>query len=476
MAAVAATVGACVDSSAVTDITSSSAKVVLQGSNDISGAKWYVRYGPDAASLVMRTWNVGGNGIASGFACNGGVAADKTKANCFSTLTGLTADAAYAYEVVGVVAGVTAADCASQSGVMVIGECQIVVSSGSFRSAKAAAATAPANVNASFVHKGMLPNPVATTKQRDDGYSVKLGDKSVWVFGDTVNEHGYIFVGSTIQQVNLGSNYLTLAAQPASGFSGGRQLEALKFPAGEVAPAGYVRRHWINGPPVVNPLTGNAFVTYGRMNVAVPNIMLAESIAVDTLSPGANVSAGNPTVLFTAPERLFRPTGLVVGGYAFFNAFEKIGCYGVCTLRMFMARVPVTKVNVRSAFEFFDGTNWIKNDISKAASLKVPGTSTEQTFQSGQSTISFNAHLGKYLLVEQYFVSESVTLRVANSPMGPWSTGIQIQGKDATNDNNYFFIEHPEMARDNGKTIVLSYSTHDATNGLHIQTMEVTFP
>jgi hypothetical protein len=121
-----------------------------------------------------------------------------------------------------------------------------------------------------------------------------------------------------------------------------------------------------------------------------------------------------------------------------------------------VARAPVAEADQATAYRFFDGTGWSPDAGSAAPVMnKVSVVS-----------VSFNPWLQRYLAIGQRILSNTVLLRVAERPEGPWTDpGVVIGPADggllepaAANATNYLSLEHVELRSVDGRQIVISYA------------------
>lgn len=133
-----------------------------------------------------------------------------------------------------------------------------------------------------------------------------------------------------------------------------------------------------------------------------------------------------------------------------------------------LARVPVNRVEQRSAFEFFAGLDeaghpvWSSNILSKAPVFEDP---------SGVGwclSVSYNPGLQRYILMTEHSESFSGNLGVydAPTPWGPWTT--VAHSASAPDMENAFYWNMPtRWISGNGRQFVLFFTginEHDALN------------
>ena len=404
------------------------------------------------------------------------------------------------------------------------GECTAALSSNTVSFTSMAASTASnAAVPVLSINNntGRLPRPVTNfygalseVTVRDDGYSIPFKNGVLFMFGDTVvinptdgsframpsstailTKGGAEYVSGGILEYSRDPNY----GSPNQELTRGAHAETLA--QSETDKANGVRIAYWNAGGVPTPGANNqeAQVFFGRfrigckaadgslrkMSTCNPDAGEAEfyentGIYADRLRANATLTRTDGIVvpaittdnaksaLFTGTQLRFRPSGLVEGGYAYFIA-GKVASVGVAHL--YLARVPQNDVRNLAAFSYWDGTKY-QSDITKAKAI----SDTVINATVGQGTISYNAHLGRYVMVDQVIGSNNGRILVANRPEGPWVKAADIIGLPAVGTyKNYFFMEHPALQRNNGKTIVLSYSNMPALGQQNLQMVEVTF-
>lgn len=116
-----------------------------------------------------------------------------------------------------------------------------------------------------------------------------------------------------------------------------------------------------------------------------------------------------------------------------------------------VGRVPVGELADVGAYEFYDPTRraWL-SDPARAGSLGPSGS---------DYSVSFNAYLGKYLMVYVDAFAKELAVRVADRPEGPYSEP-EVAGRlphAPASELIYLGFEHPGSARDDGRRILVSY-------------------
>jgi len=123
----------------------------------------------------------------------------------------------------------------------------------------------------------------------------------------------------------------------------------------------------------------------------------------------------------------------------------------------YLARVKADQFDDLSKYEYLVSPqpHW-SSDISKAKSIftEVPN----------ELSVSFNSYLGKYLAVHSLGLSGKIIGRTADKLWGPWSAPVtlyQVRTEPKVPQPYprliYAGKEHPELARDNGRILYITY-------------------
>lgn len=173
---------------------------------------------------------------------------------------------------------------------------------------------------------------------------------------------------------------------------------------------------------------------------------------------GQTQAVRNEGLLFNFPEPNFE-TALLHDGYLYlYGCLRNKAGVGV-------VRARFTDAENRSAYEFWDGSGWNK-DVGKTANA----------MKDGGGSFSFNKYYNLFMHVYNKFGNNNIYVRFANAPQGPWSAEkLLYKTMEPEKDKNYLMVEHPELAKEDGKKIVVSY--HRPTKaflGGEIRLVEIT--
>ncbi len=115
-----------------------------------------------------------------------------------------------------------------------------------------------------------------------------------------------------------------------------------------------------------------------------------------------------------------------------------------------VARVPVERIGEPAAYAFLaaDGS-WTPRH-AEAASLGPA---------SNDYSVSWNAHLGRYLMTFVDPYAKVLNLRTAPHPWGPWGAPQPVAALPHRPGSELIFLgfEHPRFAADGGRTVFVTY-------------------
>jgi Domain of unknown function (DUF4185) len=286
---------------------------------------------------------------------------------------------------------------------------------------------------------------------RDGAQSALVGNRILWIFGDT------IFPATTEDGSHLRTNSAA-RSDPVRPFelhdraAGGVPTQFVPFDELEAAYNTATGRPddrvavWPN--TVLSRPDGSAVVFFEEVRVLPgPLNFSIMGSGVATVGPGSGTAVRDSNLLFHAPDPTFSAGAVAADGFVYLYGCDHIegfrfGCR--------VARAPEAGIHDRSAYEFWDGSAWTGDAGAAAFDIEGPN--------SGLS-VSWNPWLGRYLAVYSPALSNRVMMRTAPSPEGPWSAPtLAFEGAPpAESMLDYSAFEHPELARDGGRTIFISY-------------------
>ena len=314
---------------------------------------------------------------------------------------------------------------------------------------------------------------------RDGGYSGVHNDRSVWVFGDSVTETANAdgqnwFSSSWATSVDIdasdGIGPLELGMHSASG----EPVELLTYTNEEqqfndlhkdgpecVDPCGARWALW-PGPIVADPVRNRSLLFYQKISAQVGELNffgVGRSIAVwpnDAMRPTRPVideTATHPTLMPFPTNLQPGNAALIENDYLYAFGCDRDRNDVVCSL----GRVSLEHALEVDQWEYATGTNRWSKDASQG---------TELFFGADIMSVTFNAHLGRYIAVYSEPTSRDIKLRSASSIDGPWSAPTHLVTAMASANTNgwvYDGLTHPQFNEQDGHIIYLTYTRDPGT-------------
>ena len=195
--------------------------------------------------------------------------------------------------------------------------------------------------------------------------------------------------------------------------------------------------------------TGGALVFFSYLKVH-PGALNYEGLGagVAGLGFGATVATRFPGLLFVPPEPGFAVGAVVADGFAYLYACDPVAGQldSVCRV----ARAATDQATTRAGWTAWDGAIW-NADLTTGVPV-LHGA-------PGDLSVSWNAHTGAYLAVHSAIFSDDVVFHTAPRPEGPWTDARPLfAGARAPGTNDYAGKEHPELATDGGRGLVVTYA------------------
>jgi hypothetical protein len=311
----------------------------------------------------------------------------------------------------------------------------------------------PALVVVSAKEEGVVPRTEAI-QGRDGGPSGLAFGRSAWTYGDTVHE----------MPDEDGTNWHTNSfghADPAAWRDGftepmdsvgaprffveltdeEKEWDRVHAPEQCEAPPCHVRWALWPSAPLFDEASGRAWILYGLYNEHNPSgIGVASWDGLD--KPVVRHRIGESWLLFPKPEPEWANAPVVHDGHLYAFGCVPDGLSRPCSL----ARVPLSAVDDRAAWTFFDGETY-GSDMA-AASVLFEGAPI--------MNVAWSAALSRWLLVYSPSFDQSVVARTASSLEGPWSEPGVLFTVDT--QAPYDAVHHAEIAEDNGAVHFVTYS------------------
>lgn len=334
---------------------------------------------------------------------------------------------------------------------------------------------------------------------RDGGMSGPIGDRLLWLFGDAISPNfGLVDNSAAVGPALPVASGTDITQTDEETDAEGDPVPFIPMTESERNPPEGDRFALWSGNRLVPTAdgSGDAWLFFHKLQIPWDftshdwwtSTGVARVHAPDARHPYPYVTrdnpvACNPECLFTAqidPHQFNASAQVDRKGYLYLVATERIEY----TNPLYAARAPFdaldrllthggTVEQIRGQFRFWDGSSttdsaaWVP-DISAAAPMEGFNDAW-----AGHHSISWNPHLGAYL--GAYLGWDRVLkLRTAPTPVGPWSEPVAAYDTadtcpDTGELNLYSGWEHPHLATDGGRRIVLSYFCGDSSEQVPAQ-------
>ncbi|SHN20020.1 DUF4185 domain-containing protein [Cryptosporangium aurantiacum] len=320
---------------------------------------------------------------------------------------------------------------------------------------------------------------------RDNGQSAGYGDRSIWVFGDTVVREPWKFISSTGAATTdlRASDGITITATDVFGKEGAEPVDLLPLTASEKAfDAKHAKERctpkadkncgaqiglW-PGAIVADPERHRLLVLYHKLCRQGPPDSQCSGPLGHGLGTGiaeVNMDTRRVTRLTARDESVLQsvdgpdPTLFFPHATGYTAAAvlvdEHLYVYGDCDNRCHLARAPIEDLADRSGWEFYAGRD--DSGAAEWTSDQDDAVTNLSAGSAGNSIIHVPA-LDAWLNVFLPRLSNTLTAQVGASPAGPWSRPFAVTETDnAGAGTNYAAFAHPEYAEDDGRIQYLSY-------------------
>jgi hypothetical protein len=316
---------------------------------------------------------------------------------------------------------------------------------------------------------GALSKPTVVTA-RDGGDSVLVGKNVLWLFGDSLmtitGADGFNYRSSTVAWGAPGSLALTEALD-----ANGAPFQAFPYSADEAAynkANGPTERYALwPGSAIAAPDGSGAWIFVQRLKVH-PGDLNYEFVDVEVarLPNGSTIAPRDASPLFSAPLPSYSLGAVVDSGLVYLYSSDPVA--GQLDTISKIVRSPVNSASNAASWQAWDGSRW-NSDLTKAQPI-LHGP-------PGDLSVSYNAHLGKFLAVFSAIFSNDISYATASHPEGPWSPSQKLMtGMSPASGNDYAGKEHPELSSNGGKQIVVSYARGTGTFTGEVRLSSITLP
>jgi hypothetical protein len=328
---------------------------------------------------------------------------------------------------------------------------------------------------------------LSVIRGRDGGYSARFGGLSVWVFADTPlnapSEDGSRWRSSTRGWTGNFDARNGVALRDSVDRKGAPG-EFLPFTPDELAynaahnreELGEARSRWglWPGPLVVEPKTGKAIVFYSKVmcgngpwafESVGQSIALWDDLDHQPVRLEVRLGADEPTLLFPKGDAPPAAGAVAVGDSIYAYDCRKEGMAFSCIV----GRAKFSEALKRASWRFFAGNGRWSDDWNAAVAVMNAAP---------MLSVHWNKHIGRFLAVYSAPLVNTIEIRTAERPEGPWSAGRVVVTGIAPKTKgtwDYCGMAHAELARDDGRVEYFTYCRETGFLASEIRLVEVTF-
>ena len=330
-------------------------------------------------------------------------------------------------------------------------------------------------------------------RMRDGGYSARINEKSVWVYGDTF----LTFPNEDNQRLLANSRSSTLDEDAGDGLYGfeenldavGAPLQFIPFTEDEIA---FNEAHhgeacseepcetrWAIWPGtiIVDEEKGLAYIFYGKFHAGKGEFNFeckGRSIAVwKTREDNAperivfNEVENFPTLLFSHDEPRFGSAAVVVDqlAYIYGCSLDRSSMTKPCHL----ARVPIESILDKDKWSYY------RSDGSWSSQME----DLSPVFNgNNMMSVFYNAYLDSYVAIYTEPLENHIMVRVAPRPEGPWSRPRVVWTSEEPRPSGWIYdaLAHPEYSHLDDRLIYVTHSlkTGEFTSEMRLLELELT--
>lgn len=318
---------------------------------------------------------------------------------------------------------------------------------------------------------GVIPWPPGVNG-RDGGSSTRVGNRSIWIYGDTtvdrpgvdgrqwrhnsVSWSADFWAFDGISDWGQITDELGVPAELMPQTADERTFNDLHFIDGcTTEPCGARWATW-PGSPVYDAARKRTLIFYGLI-YAEPGAFnfgsVGNSIAVwhdgdaQPERPEFRPGTEHPTLFWIGEVSAFGSASLAVGDMLYAYSCQTGGLSKSCML----GRAPLADALTPSAWRYYAGM-----DTWSAAVTDAVDVLTGNDILS----VAWNEYLGAYIAVYSQPLRDRVLLRTAPAPEGPWSLAVELFETLPREDGIWVYdaLLHPEYVLDGGRIQYISYT------------------
>jgi hypothetical protein len=326
----------------------------------------------------------------------------------------------------------------------------------------------PASPSASGIRDGGVTHLPAIAQHpsvapRPPGVTAQLAGRLLWVFGGTSYADGSTTIWSPssytmsdrerpleLDEARIGASFASdfIPALPEDSAGLGAQ-ESLAYAIGSLISISAQEALLFYSAAKASGLAST------QLGTRVARVEMAGSAArAEPLAP----------LLFAPDAPPFRDGLLAPDGSLYLYACpRREDSYFDCRV----ARAPLASATASSGYQYWTSDGW-SSDVAKAVVVLSDA--------AGQITVSYNPYLRRYLSVHFVWILSQIALDVAQRPEGPWTRFAELEVPANSVGGLHFMvaaIEHPELAKECGRKLLISYQRPVSEERNELRAIEV---
>lgn len=319
---------------------------------------------------------------------------------------------------------------------------------------------------ASSRHLGnlFLSNPVGVTGM-DGATSIVLpsGD-SLWVFGDTVEGPFQSIRGLDLAPLRSNTAAIVPPQDVAQGI---KQFEFLATPDGkrprQIVPFAAdedpaVHRVWaVHGTCIDRRL----YLFYHRITI-LKGVDVFANFQIDGMGIARAEVGDYRFTRLTAPDGSHEFWKGDQPGFGVFveRTEDYIYLWGSLMTGMFLARTRPHAIEDLTSYEYLvEAPSAARPNVTPRWSSKFEPTGVLFDAVPNEMSTAFNPYLKRYIAFHSLFREHKIVMRTARQITGPWTAGEIVFQPERLADDDLVYAakEHPELARDGGRTLYVTF-------------------
>jgi Domain of unknown function (DUF4185) len=315
-----------------------------------------------------------------------------------------------------------------------------------------------------YLGKQFLNNPVGVTGADGATSLVLPSGQSLWVFGDTVEGPFETIRGLNLTPFNSNTGALVPRQELSSGIKEFRFLATVdgKRPRQLVpfAPEEDPSRHrvWaIHGLCVDKTV----YLYYHRITL-LKDVDVFVNFKLDGMGVARAAVGKLEFARLTAPDgtREFWKGDQPSFGVFVERADEFIYLWGSLMTGMYLTRTRPDTIEDLTSYEYLV-TAPTEDQPGMVPRWSKSFTSTAPLFDSvpNEMSAAYNHHLGKYVAIHSLHRENKIVMRTAPRIIGPWGEPQVVYQPEQVKDSDLVYAakEHPELAREGGRVIYVTF-------------------